>query len=47
LHDTCNEADLTQKHLFHVISAARDYDPSLLKEAPPLLGKLVATDLHV
>ena len=45
VHDTCNEEDLTQAHLFHVITSTRNEgeDNQLGNgvggETPPLLGK--------
>ena len=40
LHDTCNHEDLTQQHLYHVISTTRDLTSVMAKsQRPPLLGK--------
>ena len=39
LHDTCNAEDLTQRHLYHVISAARRDFRRPNSESPPMLGE--------
>ncbi len=42
IHDTCNSEDLTQKHLYNVISTTQDLERALgiQGKGPPLLGKI-------
>ena len=42
VHDTCNSEELTQKHLYHIISNTREAASVLRLKSPagpPLLGK--------
>ena len=44
VHDTCNSEELTQKHLYHIISNTREAASVLRLKSPtgpPLLGTLL------